>query len=478
MEFFNKAKEVRFRSYHDKYLIADEDQETVRQSRDGTSTCARWVVEFVPGVSHLIRLKSCYGKYLTASDEPCFLDFTGKKVIQDMATSRKDTSMEWEPLAVGFQVKLRARSGKFLRANGGTPPWRNSVTHDVPHRPNTQSWVFWDVDVLEILVSESIPHHASPATSISSHDVLRSESWDSNFSLPFILSTKADPIFQTAESVRLRSYHEKYLLADEDEENVIQDWQSTIRNARWTVELVDKTNVIRLKSCYGKYLTASNLPCVSGMQGKKVLQTLPGRLDSSVEWEAIREGAQFRLKTRHGRYLRANEGIPPWRNNITHDTPDRTSKQDSVLWEVDITEIRPSDPSSPPPPRPSSPPAARQFNEGRTIYYCVANEHGETNEDEELSFNFKGSVLDELKQKLEMETGMNDVLLCFRNPLNEKLYPLKLNLPPSSAEMNVVVVPSSGKEIISILRLFDFLTLTFFQQHISLFIALNINLDS
>ncbi len=84
-------------------------------------------------------------------------------------------------------------------------------------------------------------------------------------------------------------------------------------------------------------------------------------------------------------------------------------------------------------------------NEGRLIHYCVANENGDVDENIELSFTFKGSVVEELKQKLEEETRIDDVLVCSRNPLNGKLYPLRLHLPPNNAEMHVVVLPSSGK---------------------------------
>lgn len=99
--------------------------------------------------------------------------------------------------------------------------------------------------------------------------------------------------FQKAKSVRLQSYHEKYLLADDDEASVCQDRKGTVKQAKWEVEFVPGyDHVIRLKSCYGKYLTASNVPFLLGMTGKKVLQTLPRRLDSSVEWEPQREGMQ------------------------------------------------------------------------------------------------------------------------------------------------------------------------------------------
>uniref|UniRef100_A0A6N2NH58 Uncharacterized protein n=1 Tax=Salix viminalis TaxID=40686 RepID=A0A6N2NH58_SALVM len=247
-------------------------------------------------------------------------------------------------------------------------------------------------------------------------------------------------LFEKAKSVRLRSHHDKYLLADDDEETVSQERNGTIRNAKWTVEIVRNSNAIRLKSCFGKYLTASNTPLLLGLRGKKVLQTLPpGRLDSSVEWEPVKEGVQVRLRTRYGQYLRANGGVPPWRNHITHDIPQRSSTQDWILWGVDVVDIRVQDPP-PQQRRPSSP----VKNEGRVIRYSVS-----TNEDaddvEEQSFSFKGRMVEELKNKLEEETGLIGIQICCRNPLNGKLYPLRLHLPPNSTEMHVVVVPSSGR---------------------------------
>lgn len=160
--------------------------------------------------------------------------------------------------------------------------------------------------------------------------------------------------FEKAKSVRLRSHHDKYLLADDDEETVVQDRNGTIKNAKWTVEFVENKKFLRLKSCYGKYLTASNMPLMLGMAGKKVLQTLPRRLDSSVEWEPIREGIQVRLKTPYGQYLRANGGVPPWRNSVTHDIPLRTATQDWILWDVDIVQVRVEAPPSPAPPQPTN----------------------------------------------------------------------------------------------------------------------------
>ncbi|CAN0857619.1 hypothetical protein LINGRAHAP2_LOCUS6838 [Linum grandiflorum] len=281
-------------------------------------------------------------------------------------------------------------------------------------------------------------------------------------------------LFEKARVIRLRSHHDKYLLADEDQEGVSQDRNGMSRNARWTVEIVEGYQGIRLQSCYSKYLTASSTPFLLGMTGKKVIQTAPSRLDSSLEWEPIREGVQVRLKTRHGQYLRANGGVPPWRNHVTHDIPHRTATQDWILWDVDVLDyIKPQQqqhsPQSggrsfkasldPPPlsastsikPNLSETECDDSFvmpakHEGRVIKYVVANEKGEVDEDDKgSSFTFKGSGVDELKERLEEETGMNDILVCSQNPFNGMLNPLTLHLPPNNANMNVVLVPFSGK---------------------------------
>ncbi|KAK5836854.1 E3 ubiquitin-protein ligase ORTHRUS 2 -like protein [Gossypium arboreum] len=283
-------------------------------------------------------------------------------------------------------------------------------------------------------------------------------------------------LFLNAKSVRLRSHHDKYLVADEDEESVTQDRNGSSKAARWTVEFVPGSQtIIRLKSSYNRYLTASNQPFLLGMTGRKVIQTLPRRLDSSVEWEPIREGCEVKLKTRYGNFLRANGGLPPWRNSVTHDIPHRTATQDWVLWDVDIVEIqeKPSANIQHPPPIPhsdsldfdspssisgksahfsrqessdsyvGSPPKS----EGRTIYFHVADDSGEVDDEaiEGYSFSFKGNGVDELAHKLKEESGLEDVVVCTRSPLNGKLFPLRLQLPPNNADMHVVLVPSASK---------------------------------
>ncbi|GFP98420.1 hypothetical protein PHJA_001985900 [Phtheirospermum japonicum] len=111
---------------------------------------------------------------------------------------------------------------------------------------------------------------------------------------------------------------------------------------------MNSVNIIRLKSCYGKYLTASNQSFLLGMTGRKVLQTLPKRLDSSVEWGSVWDNGAVKLKTRYDRFLRANGGLPPWRNSVTHDVPHRTVTKEWVLWEVHVVDILPVAATPPP----------------------------------------------------------------------------------------------------------------------------------
>lgn len=291
-------------------------------------------------------------------------------------------------------------------------------------------------------------------------------------------------LFRNARAVRLKSVHGKYLAADEDQETVTQDRNGSSKSAKWTVEFVpDSDNRIRLKSCYGKYLTASNQPFLLGATGHKVLQTLPSRLDSSLSWEPIWENGAVKLKTQYGNYLRGNGGLPPWRNSVTHDVPVRTVTQESVSWEVHVVDFLPEAKAAPKAKAAAaavltkedsfaseseSPMAsislksatfsrqtsndsvasvASKGSDGRLIYYRVANEFGEVDEEfEELCITFKGSDVNELTWRLEEELGAEGITVCTRSPLNGKLYPLRLTLPPNNATMHIVVMPPSSKE--------------------------------
>ncbi|KAE8688276.1 pentatricopeptide repeat-containing protein [Hibiscus syriacus] len=492
MEIFTKAKAVKLRSHLEKSLVADDDQETVRQSRNSSGIRARWFVELVHDKPNVIRLRSCHGKYLTATDIPFLLGMMGNKVLQTVP-DKMDWKLQWEPIRDGSQIKFRSWCGKFLRANGGTPPWRNSITHDEPHTGATQRWVLWDVEVVQVPESDSVLEYISSVSRFSSvsDEVLETLSdgvfgsgpqspisavssvKSTRFSMVSTGSPKqtnsnkyrvaAVDLFLNAKAVRLRSHHDKYLVAEEDEESVSQDRNGSSKNARWIVELVPGfENITRLKSVYNKYLTASNQPLLLGTTGRKVIQSLPKRLDSSVEWEPLSAGNHVKLKTRYGNFLRANGGLPPWRNSVTHDIPHKTATQDWVLWDVDVVEIQVK--SLPAVPdedslnlEPTSPSAvsARSSDsyvdsphksDCRTIYYRVEDDNGEADDEaaEGHSFSFKGNNVAELTHKLMEETGHEDIVVCTRSPLNGKLYPLRLQLPPNNADMHVVVVLPLG----------------------------------
>lgn len=180
MEVFQQAKAVKLRSHLEKYLVADDDGKKVRQSRNGSSNRAVWFVELIEdneGKSQAIRLKSCHGTYLTVTDESFLLGMTGCKVLQTVLEKGYDWKYKWEPRRDGFQVKLRTWCGKYLRANGGTPPWRNSITTDDPHVSSTQNWILWDVVAVELSDAGSIHHLMSSLSSLSSlsDEVLGSE---------------------------------------------------------------------------------------------------------------------------------------------------------------------------------------------------------------------------------------------------------------------------------------------------------------
>ncbi|KAG9147630.1 hypothetical protein Leryth_015709 [Lithospermum erythrorhizon] len=469
MEFFTKTKVVKLKSHLDKYLVADDDQENTRQSRSGSTRKARWIIEQVEETTGV-----------------------GKNVIQTIPEKMNDSRTLWEPIKDGFLVKLKNVGGTYLRANGGTIPWRNSVTHDTYFSGSSHNWILWDVESIDISEKELLNEYLKMVSSFSSVsadlsglDIGSPESVHSIQS-PMVYTNKSSmvsrsamDIFQTAKNIRLKSIHNKYLIAEENQETVKQDKDGSSNNSKWTIEIVQNAdNIIHLKSCYNKYLTASNQPCLLGTTGKKVLQTVPNRVDSSVEWEPIREGRKVKLRTRYGQFLRANGGLPPWRNSVTYDIPQRTSTQDWVFWDVDVVEI---DVKLPVPNQlPSLVPkfdsfasetssnstssskstsfsrlessdstgalgSPRSGGEGRVIYFHVADKFGEYDEgEEELGIIFKGNDVGELKKKLEEVVRLNNVVVCTKSPLNGKLYPLRLKLPPNNVSMHVVLVPSSS----------------------------------
>jgi len=85
--------------------------------------------------------------------------------------------------------------------------------------------------------------------------------------------------------------------------------------------------------------------------------------------------------------------------------------------------------------------------EGRTIYYHVAEDNGDVDDENVQGYSlvFNGNDVEQLTRKFVEETGLDGVIVCSRSPLNGKLYPLRLHLPPNNVTMQVVLVLPSSK---------------------------------
>ncbi|CAH9090771.1 unnamed protein product [Cuscuta europaea] len=141
---------------------------------------------------------------------------------------------------------------------------------------------------------------------------------------------------ENAKVIRLKEYKKgKFLVADKDQKTLRRGGNGSSQNALWTVEMVAEGThrYLRLKSCHGKYLTASNMPLLPRGRCQKVVQSLPDRLNSATEWEMEGEGV-VRLRTRYGQFLKQYGGVMPWRHSLVHNGHAKRS----ALWEIQVVD--------------------------------------------------------------------------------------------------------------------------------------------
>ncbi|PWA71098.1 actin cross-linking [Artemisia annua] len=113
-------------------------------------------------------------------------------------------------------------------------------------------------------------------------------------------------IFRNDMIIHLKNVQDKYLIAQQDEQSVSKSRNGFTKNAQWKVEVNDEDSLY-LKSCYGKYLTASNQPLIPGMTARnlRVTQTQPEKKNTSHLWLPVgqpeqREPHTMWLRTLHG----------------------------------------------------------------------------------------------------------------------------------------------------------------------------------
>lgn len=84
--------------------------------------------------------------------------------------------------------------------------------------------------------------------------------------------------------------------------------------------------------------------------------------------------------------------------------------------------------------------------EGRAIHYHIGDNNGEVSPGEQPRYlTFNGTSLEELLERLKEETELDDVIMCSRSPINGKLLPLRLQLPPNNAAVHIVLVRESSR---------------------------------
>ncbi|CAL9752621.1 unnamed protein product [Musa acuminata subsp. burmannicoides] len=262
--------------------------------------------------------------------------------------------------------------------------------------------------------------------------------------------------FEGASTVRLRSIHNTYLVADEYSQHVRLDRDGSCSGARWTVEIftyIGDRRRLRLKSFYGRYLAAHRTETAFlNLTGKKVFQEAPLCFGPRVNWLPLRDGCRVRLKCVFDQFLRANAGPPPRRNSVTVDTPSFPYTRYWILWDVELLETPAHPPVSPvhicggASCSSSTVASDAAAASSITIQYKVADDAGNVDESSgrrTLTFAAGGSI-GMLKRRLQEETGLVNIYVCGRSPTDGSLVPINLPPPPDCPHTQVVVVKANS----------------------------------
>ncbi|KAL3676849.1 hypothetical protein R1sor_026797 [Riccia sorocarpa] len=400
MEFFEKAKTVRLKSVHGKYLWANDHSYKVFQCKEPNNVSAQWRVEREPD-SKVIRLKSCYNTYLTATDELFLLGMTGKKVVHSKP-SRLDAAVEWEPIRENSrQIKLMSYDGKFLRANRtdktATYPWKNSITHDCPtRRQKHQEYLLWEVETVWEKTTSSVSNESSE---------------------------------------KLASAHKPYVPSPNG---------SSVSNGGSHPSHVRHRNEVGTSVLYGmlRLLLSPDLPATPPRAYNR-----PSNRSSDSDGSSQRSESPEILSTPHKPYVSTG--------NRRTSSSSSVSPSDSIS-DDDVSNRSTSANSSPSPhkayvsPIQQSRPVAYSAPkaEGRTIYYTLADsieQASYVNDDSEwLTFSFRGHSLSALKKELQKLLEIDEeILLCARQQAGT--FQLKLpTLPPNNADMHIIVAKASS----------------------------------
>ncbi|CAN6441899.1 unnamed protein product [Victoria cruziana] len=294
--------------------------------------------------------------------------------------------------------------------------------------------------------------------------------------------------FCEAEAVRLRSHNNKFLCVKDDGRSVRLSRNGSAKEAVWQVVCISldyRRPILRLKSrTAGCFLKATEaVALMRGIKGGgKVVMCWSDPMDFSLDWEPRREGFQVVLKSRKtGGFLRAHTAPSPWRNAVTLEptlgkpTPAAVSIQQCFLWEVEPADAEPapsllvsvftslamddqlgassdceersftsSRSSTVDPETPGSLSSSTREPNERVISFTMMDDNDQSDEDDRQfsSITFQGNDVQDMTRKLEEATGLQDIIVCGKNPCDGEVFPLRLPLPPGNLPMRVLLVQS------------------------------------